>query len=105
MGKVQRINTSIDYRSIESFLKETSIDIYRKGIDKDESSPGQYKQRVVAEQLLRKLGEPRSWKFYLKCAYRLSEARIWELVELALRPGVRDHNRYFVALANKELDH
>ena len=104
MGKVQRINASIDHRSIEGLLKDTSMDIYREVMDKDDSSPSQIKQRNIAEQLLRKLKEPKSWKFYLKCAYHLSEARIWELVELACRPSVEHPNRYFVALALKEMD-
>ena len=103
MGKVQRINASIEHRSIEGFLKETSMDIYREVMGKDDSSPSQRKQRNIAEQLLRRLKEPKSWKFYLKCAYHLSEARIWELVALACRPGIQHPNRYFVTLAIKEM--
>ena len=104
MGKEQKINEikrSIDYRSIGASYKKLSMD-YRKEI-KDDSSPGQYVQRCIAEKLLQKLGEPKSWKFYLKCAYNLPESKIWDFVELAMRPNVKDHNRYFVFLANREM--
>lgn len=99
MGKVQKIGESIDYRSIEK-LKEGSM-VYRS--IEDDSAPSQRKQRAIAERLLQKLGEPKSWKFYLKCAYHLPEVKIWEFVELALKPNVQCSNRYFVVLANKEM--
>lgn len=103
MGKVQKVNDI--YRvSIESSLKGTSMDIYRGVIEQDDSSPTQIRQRRIAEALLAKLREPKSWKFYLKCAYRLSENKIWELVGLAMRPSVKCPNRYFVFLANKEIN-
>ncbi len=88
-------NRSMDYRSIDSIDGEI--------VKNDDSAPSQYRQRAIAERLLKKLGEPKSWKFYLKCAYHLSEDRIWTLVELATRPGIIEHNRYFVCLANKEM--
>lgn len=105
MGKVQRAKDIYRY-SIDSPLKGTSmaIDIYREVAKIDDSSPKQMRQRRIAEQLLDKLKEPRSWKFYLKCAYRLSENQIWGMVGLALRPGVKHPNRYFVFLANREMD-
>lgn len=99
MGKTKRTNASIDHRKN---FKEVSMD-YRRGVD-DDSSSGQFVQRSIAEKLLRKLGEPQSWKFYLKCAYHLSEAKIWEFVELSTRPNVKFPNRYFVYLANKEMN-
>lgn len=98
MGK-QPIYRSIDHRKLP---KEASMD-YRRDVE-DDSSSTQLRQRCIAESLLRKLGEPRSWKFYLKCAYHLSENTIWRFVELAQRPGVKSPNRYFVALANKEMN-
>ena len=55
MGKEQKINEikcSIDYRSIGASYKKLSMD-YRKEI-KDDSSPGQYVQRCIAEKLLQK---------------------------------------------------
>ena len=107
MGKVQENKaSSIDYRlSIDhrkNFLKEVSMD-YRV-LREDNSSSRQYVQRSIAEKLLQKLGEPKSWKFYLKCAYHLSEAQIWDFVALATRPSVKNPNRYFVFLANKEMN-
>lgn len=86
-------NNSMDYRSIES-----------EAIKNDDSSPSQLRQRAIAEKLLAKLGEPKSWKFYLKCAYHLSEEKIWEFVDLAMRPGIKHRNRYFVRIANNEMN-
>lgn len=103
MGKIRKINESIDL-SIERFLKESSMEIYREVLEQDNSSPSQRRQRAIAERLLEKFKEPKSWKFYLKCAYHLSEATIWELVGLSLKPTVKCPNRYFVYLANKEMN-
>ena len=115
MGNAQRISDiyrsieSIDYRSIDNKLKESmvyrSIDRdYRSIIETDNSSGSQIRQRRIAERILEHLKEPKSWKFYLKCAYRLTEDKIWELVELATRPNVKYPNRYFVFLAKKEME-
>lgn len=101
MGNVQRIGESIDHR--KNFLKEVSMD-YREVAKQDDSSPKQFKQRSIAEKLLQRLGEPKSWKFYLKCAYHLSEAQIWEFVDLATKPSVKSPNKYFVFLANREMN-
>ena len=98
MGKVQSAKDI--YRTIAIVnKKKESMAI---AID-DDSLPSQIRQRRIAEHLLEKLKEPKSWKFYLKCAYRLSENKIWELVEAANKPGVHDPNRYFVFLANMEM--
>lgn len=109
MGKVQSASEiingsspSIDYRNLKD---KDSMD-YRsieKVIGKDNSAPSQYRQRAIAMKLLEKLQEPKSWKFYLKCAYHLSEDKIWTFVELANRPNIKSHNNYFVRLANNEM--
>jgi len=103
MGRITSIE-SIDHGS---FLKETSMDYgtieYGATVD-DDSSRSQLKQRAIAEKLLSKLHEPNSWKFYLKCAYHLSEDQIWSAVELATKPQVKYPNRYFVCLAKKMLE-
>ena len=109
MGKVQEVREIVkDYRSIDHrSYKERSMDyrsIDREIVKNDDSAPSQYRQRAIAERLLDKLGESKSWKFYLKCAYHLSEDKIWTFVELATRPHIQDHNKYFVRLANNEMN-
>lgn len=100
MGKVQKLSTSIDHR----LKKDKESMDYRWVYESDNSSRSQLIQRAIAEKLLQRLGEPRSWKFYLKCAYHLPEAKIWNFVALAMRPGIDSPNRYFVALANREMN-
>ena len=93
MGKVQSIREAretIDYRSI----------VAKEKIRKDRSHDSQARQRYIAEKLLEKLEEPASWKFYLKCAYRLTEDEIWTILEKAMAPEIDKHNNYFVKLAN-----
>lgn len=98
------IRTSIDYRKLKEKRSMDYRSIDREIVENDNSAPSQYRQRAIAEKLLDKLGEPKSWKFYLKCAYHLSEDKIWTFVELATRPGIEHHNNYFVRLANNEMN-
>jgi len=94
MGNLRSLRDSIDYRD----FKKKSID----SIDR-KCANSQLRQKAIADRLLDKLGEPASWKFYAKCAYRLSEDEIWHFVELASRPHIIDKNRYFVRLASNAM--
>lgn len=89
--------------SMESIVHRSSSKKNIYGSIDDNSSKSQIKQRNIAARLLDKLQEPSSWKFYLKCAYHLSEDQIWKFVELATKPQVKSPNRYFVYLASKEM--
>ena len=95
---------SIDHRKEISMVYRPIDSIDREIVENDDSTPSQYRQRAIAEKLLKILGEPKSWKFYLKCAHHLSEDKIWSFVELAMRTTVKRHNNYFVRLANKEMN-
>jgi hypothetical protein len=88
---------TMDYSSIDYSSEEREI------LENDDSAPSQYRERAIAERLLRELHEPKSWKFYLWSAYRLSEDTIWRLVEIAKGPKTKDTNRYFIWLVKKEL--
>lgn len=70
----------------------------------DDSTKTQLRERAIAERILRKLGDTKSWKFYLKCAYTLSEERIENILAYATRPNVEDPNRYFVSAAAREMN-
>lgn len=100
--------SSIDHRANikKNTMDYSSIDYsdeVREILENDDSAPSQYRERAIAERLLRELHEPKSWKFYLWCAYRLSEDTIWRLVEIAKGPKSKDKNRYFIWLVKKEL--
>lgn len=98
MGNLTSLRDSIDSIDYRKFPKETSID----SIDYKHSE-SQSKNVAIADRLLEKLGEPKSWKFYLKCTYKLPEDEIWHFVELATRPGIINKNRYFVKIANNAM--
>ncbi len=55
----------------------------------------------IAERLVDKFSAPQSYKFFLKCAYRMSENDIWTTYELAHKGRVRSPIRYFVASCAK----
>ena len=101
MGEVEHISST--YRNPIGLIKNKPIGTYRE-IYEEPYSKSQEKQHSIAVRLLDKLGEPKSWKFYLYCAYRLPESKIWEFVEIALGPDTRTcPNNRFVFLANREI--
>lgn len=101
MGEVEQIGKS--YRiTIGASNKKLPIGTYSE-IYKQPFYKGQEKQHRIAVRLLDKLGEPKSWKFYLYCAYRLPESKIWEFLEIALGPDTKMPNNRFVFLANREI--
>ncbi len=55
----------------------------------------------IANNLVRKFDAPNSYKFFLKCAYRMSENDIWTTYELSHKGRVRSPIRYFVASCAK----
>ena len=57
-----------------------------------------------AQLLIDKFHAPQCRLFFLKCIYHLSEDTIQKSVELAMRPNIKSHIRYFVAVAKSELE-
>lgn len=56
---------------------------------------------AIAEKLVNELNNPEAWEFYCKVAWRLSEATIYQNLEIA--KGGRNPQRYFSWLCNRGL--
>ena len=97
MGREQRI---IDLIDNESFLKETSMILRMSAKAKAEQA-----KRVDrnADWLVKVFGSPESRPFYCKCALHIRWSRVVEMVELALRPRIKNHAAYFGRLASTEM--
>lgn len=97
MGREQRI---IDLIDNESFLKKTSMTLKMSGKAKAEQA-----KRVEsnADWLVKVFSCPESRPFYCKCALHIRWSRVVEMVELALRPRVKNHAAYFGRLATTEM--
>lgn len=55
----------------------------------------------IANQLVEKFSAPNSYKFFLKCAYRMSENDIWIAYENAHRGRINSPIRYFVTICSR----
>lgn len=55
----------------------------------------------IAKALVEKFDAPNSYKFFLKCGYRMSENDIWTTYELAHKDHITSPIRYFVASCAK----
>lgn len=55
----------------------------------------------IAKQLVDKFVAPNSYKFFLKCGYRMSENDIWSAVEAAHKSRVRSPIRYFISTCSR----
>lgn len=75
----------------------------RKGVQTVEKRPtrqlSKSEQKMkIAQRIADKLNDQAGIKFYLKCAWRLSEDQIWTIVEIATtRKGIRHPERYATA--------
>ena len=62
------------------------------------------KQERIAWKVVEKLDDPKSYQFFLKCAWHLSEDEIWSTVEVATRKtGVKNPARYATAILKRKL--
>lgn len=57
----------------------------------------------TADRLVSLFNAPQSRNFFLKCAWHLSESTIWDLVDAARMPAVKNPTKYFVKCCAKEL--
>lgn len=57
-----------------------------------------------ADILINKFNAPQCRLFFLKCIYHLPEYKIQQAIESSFRPNVKNHIRYFVVCAKKELE-
>lgn len=66
----------------------------------DNNQRGMRAERI-AHQLVEKFQAPNSYKFFLKCAYRMSENDIWIAYENANRGRIKSPVKYFVAVCSR----
>lgn len=57
----------------------------------------------TANKLVKLFDAPQSRDFFLKCAWHLSEATIWDFADAARRPAIKNPTKYFVKCCAKAL--
>ena len=82
--------------------KRNFNDINDKSMKK-KVAPGVGKTEYIADQLVKIFNAPKSRKFFLKCAWNLSEDTIWSAVEDARKRCVNTPIALFIFLCNEEL--
>lgn len=97
MGREQRINELIDN---ETLLKESSMTLRMSAKAKADQAKRVDKN---ADWLVEVFKSPTSRPFYCKCALHIRWSRVIEMVELALRPRIKNHAAYFGRLATTEM--
>lgn len=98
MGREQRINELIDN---EFLNRETSMTLK---VSKKAKAEQAKRVDQNADWLVKVFSSPESRPFYCKCALHIRWSRVVEMVELALRPRVRNHAAYFGRLATTEME-
>ena len=61
------------------------------------------KTDMIADRLVKKFGAPQSRRFFLKCAWHLSEAEIWDIAEASMSKKIQNHTAYFVRSCQNRL--
>lgn len=61
-----------------------------------EKSKRALETETIAFRLQKEFHAPQSYAFFLKCAWHLSEAEIWNAVEASKRPWIKAPIKYFV---------
>lgn len=102
-GKLDEIkarkDTSYDHmNSNEVSLKRNSFKSY------DHMSPRVKKTEYIADKLVKIFDAPDSRKYFLKCAWHLSEDEIWSIVEETEHKGVTNPIGLFIAFSRELLD-
>lgn len=84
--------------SNEVSLKRNSFKSY------DHMSPKVKKTEYIADKLVKIFDAPDSRKYFLKCAWHLSEDEIWSIVEETEHKGVTNPIGLFIAFSRELLD-
>lgn len=91
----ERINDLIN----ERFNKLNLNDYNENYVEKSktvEKSKRALETEATAFRLQKEFHAPQSYAFFLKCAWHLSEAEIWNAVEASKRPYIKAPIKYFV---------
>lgn len=89
--------------SMKSFLKRNFNDNDRPAKSSLTRRAMTQKTEAIADRLVKTFGAPQSRNFFLKCAWHLSEAQIWEIAERAQGPQIKSPIKYFVASCSQQL--
>ena len=95
-------------KSVGEIVNEESMDFSRRKINNDKSMNGSKKYKIaytehVADMLVKIYDAPNSRKFFLKCAWHLSEDTIWSAVEESRKKIVNSPIKLFVFLCSNAL--
>lgn len=82
-------------------LKRNSMKINDSLINKSVQAKS---TELLAERLVEIFNAPQSRKFFLKCAWHLSEDQIWTAVENSKKAKVKSPVKYFVKCCNNQLN-
>ncbi|MCM1218211.1 MAG: hypothetical protein NC548_27310 [Lachnospiraceae bacterium] len=96
MGREAQLNDLIDQWSSSKRNLNDSLNI-------DKDSPRQVRADIIAKKLVDKFTAPKSYKFFYKAAYYMSEDEIWNLYEKAHKGRITSPIRYFVKCCSKRI--
>lgn len=96
MGRERSINDIIDQCSFSKRNINESLTI-------DNNNPRQVRAELIAKSLVDKFAAPKSYKFFYKTAYHMSEDEIWRIYESSQKSRISSPIRYFVKSCAKSL--
>ena len=95
-------------KSVGEIVNDESMKRLTKSKSNDKSMTGNKKYKIaytehVADELVKVFDAPNSRKFFLKCAWHLSEDTIWSAVDDSKKRGVNSPIKLFVFLCSNAL--
>ena len=100
----QRVNDNVNDNDIS--LKRNINDNVNDGsvMVKIGSYHRKYHTEAIAQRVIQKLDAPQSYRFFLKCAWNLPEAVIWDIIEYATtNPKIKEPVKYVVSVLHYEM--
>lgn len=101
MGRERSINDIVN-DSMKILSKKNFNDINEKSLKKKPAPKVSYTEHV-ADKLVKIFNAPQSRKFFLKCAWNLSEDTIWSAVEDSRKKNVNSPIALFIFICNNAL--
>ena len=98
----QRVNEIINEKSMKISKRNFNDKVNDKSMTKKSASKIAYTE-YVADKLVDIYRSPQSRKFFLKCAWNLSEDIIWSAVEDSRKKSVKSPIALFVFICNNAL--
>ena len=98
---IDRVNRTLNIEYSNLIKRNNEYSIFNINSKRDKSSYSEKEAQQRAMYLADKFGNQSGIKFYLKCAWNLSDPYIDWLVEYSLRKA--EPTKYFIAVANKKM--